>query len=75
MIEELYQQMLAKALAHYFEAKLLILDFSDFSLKVNVWVVIFSFLVNESHLEFMLTILCLNDYRCKASMVSPKETL
>lgn len=32
---ELYQQMLAKALAHYFEAKLLILDVSDFSLKMQ----------------------------------------
>ncbi|KAL0299616.1 UNVERIFIED_CONTAM: Spastin [Sesamum radiatum] len=30
---ELYQQMLAKALAHYFEAKLLLLDMNDFSLK------------------------------------------
>ncbi|KAF5800840.1 putative AAA+ ATPase domain, ATPase, AAA-type, core, AAA ATPase, AAA+ lid domain-containing protein [Helianthus annuus] len=32
---ELYQQMLAKALAHYFEAKLLLLDVTDFSLKVQ----------------------------------------
>jgi hypothetical protein len=32
---ELYQQMLAKALAHYFEAKLLLLDINDFSLKVQ----------------------------------------
>ncbi|EYU23405.1 hypothetical protein MIMGU_mgv1a001595mg [Erythranthe guttata] len=31
---ELYQQMLAKALAHYFEAKLLLLDVTDFSLKI-----------------------------------------
>lgn len=31
---ELYQQMLAKALAHYFNAKLLLLDVTDFSLKV-----------------------------------------
>ncbi|KAL8556699.1 hypothetical protein ACS0TY_004235 [Phlomoides rotata] len=31
---ELYQQMLAKALAHYFEAKLLLLDINDFSLKM-----------------------------------------
>lgn len=29
--------MLAKALAHYFEAKLLLLDVTDFSLKVGVW--------------------------------------
>ena len=28
--------MLAKALAHYFEAKLLLLDVTDFSLKVSV---------------------------------------
>lgn len=33
--KELYQQMLAKALAHYFEAKLLLLDINDFSLKVQ----------------------------------------
>ncbi|KAG5539595.1 hypothetical protein RHGRI_019960 [Rhododendron griersonianum] len=33
--EELYQQMLAKALAHYFEAKLLLLDVTDFLLKVQ----------------------------------------
>ncbi|KAK1276092.1 Katanin p60 ATPase-containing subunit A1 [Acorus gramineus] len=32
---ELYQQMLAKALAHYFETKLLLLDVTDFSLKVQ----------------------------------------
>ncbi|CAA0838200.1 P-loop containing nucleoside triphosphate hydrolases superfamily protein [Striga hermonthica] len=30
---ELYQQMLAKALAHYFGAELLLLDVNDFSLK------------------------------------------
>uniref|UniRef100_A0A803LWC1 AAA+ ATPase domain-containing protein n=1 Tax=Chenopodium quinoa TaxID=63459 RepID=A0A803LWC1_CHEQI len=32
---ELYQQMLAKALAHFFEAKLLLLDVNDFVLKVG----------------------------------------
>jgi len=32
---EPYLQMLAKALAHYFEAKLLLLDVTDFSLKVQ----------------------------------------
>ncbi|KAL8544153.1 hypothetical protein ACS0TY_004619 [Phlomoides rotata] len=32
---ELYQQMLAKALAHKFEAKLLLLDLNDFSLKMQ----------------------------------------
>ncbi|CAK9137015.1 unnamed protein product [Ilex paraguariensis] len=32
---ELHQQMLAKALAHYFEAKLLLLDVTDFSLKAR----------------------------------------
>lgn len=32
---ELYQQMLAKALSHYFESKLLLLDVTDFSIKVN----------------------------------------
>ncbi|KZV31525.1 fidgetin-like protein 1-like [Dorcoceras hygrometricum] len=32
---ETYQQMLAKALAHHFEAKLLLLDVTDFSLKIQ----------------------------------------
>ncbi|KAL8557332.1 hypothetical protein ACS0TY_004681 [Phlomoides rotata] len=32
---ELYQQMLAKALAHNFEAKLLLLDLNDFSHKMQ----------------------------------------
>lgn len=32
---ELYQQMLAKALAHYFESKLLLLDVTDFSVKLQ----------------------------------------
>ncbi|XAR52272.1 Adenosinetriphosphatase [Bertholletia excelsa] len=32
---ELYQQRLAKALAHHFEAKLLLLDVTDFSLKMQ----------------------------------------
>jgi len=32
---ELYQQMLAKALAHFFDAKLLLLDVTDFVLKVS----------------------------------------
>ncbi|KAK9094536.1 hypothetical protein Scep_026005 [Stephania cephalantha] len=32
---ELYQQMLAKALAHFFEAKLLLFDVTDFSLKMK----------------------------------------
>lgn len=33
---EFYQQMLAKALAHYFESKLLLLDVTDFSIKVTL---------------------------------------
>ncbi|KAJ0971497.1 hypothetical protein J5N97_019456 [Dioscorea zingiberensis] len=32
---ELYQQMLARALANYFDAKLLLLDVTDFSLKIQ----------------------------------------
>ncbi|RZS18951.1 hypothetical protein BHM03_00051284 [Ensete ventricosum] len=32
---ELYQQMLAKALAHYYEAKLLLLDVTEFSIKIQ----------------------------------------
>ncbi|CAI0417030.1 unnamed protein product [Linum tenue] len=41
---ELYQQMLAKALAHYFDAKLLMLDITDFSLKVRATSLHFTFL-------------------------------
>ncbi|RYR58802.1 hypothetical protein Ahy_A05g024677 isoform A [Arachis hypogaea] len=33
--KELYQQVYAKALAHYFKAKLLLLDLTDFSLKIQ----------------------------------------
>ncbi|CAN4087681.1 unnamed protein product [Withania somnifera] len=33
---ELYQQTLAKALAHHFDAKLLLLDITDFSLKMQM---------------------------------------
>lgn len=36
-LEENYQQLLAKALAHYFQAKLLLLDVTDFSLKVSTY--------------------------------------
>jgi len=36
-VEELYQQMLAKALAHFFDAKLLLLDVTDFYLKVSIY--------------------------------------
>jgi hypothetical protein len=36
LLEELYQQMLAKALAHYFQAKLLLLDPTDFLIKVSL---------------------------------------
>ncbi|KAL2922120.1 ATPase family AAA domain-containing protein 1-A [Bienertia sinuspersici] len=32
---ELYQQLLTKALAHYFDAKLLLLDVADFSIKMQ----------------------------------------
>ncbi|CAN8252726.1 unnamed protein product [Cochlearia groenlandica] len=32
---EFYQQMLAKALSHYFESKLLLLDITDFSVKIQ----------------------------------------
>ncbi|KAI3425422.1 AAA domain-containing protein [Psidium guajava] len=32
---ELYQQMLAKALSHFFESKLLLLDITEFSLKMQ----------------------------------------
>ncbi|KAL1206722.1 Katanin p60 ATPase-containing subunit A1 [Cardamine amara subsp. amara] len=32
---EFYQQMLAKALSHYFESKLLLLDVTDFSIKIQ----------------------------------------
>lgn len=42
VLPEMYQQNLAKALAHHFEAKLLLLDASDFSLKVSREVINFS---------------------------------
>ncbi|KAL0728853.1 hypothetical protein Bca4012_024946 [Brassica carinata] len=32
---EFYQQLLAKALSHYFESKLLLLDVNDFSIKIQ----------------------------------------
>lgn len=35
--------MLAKALAHFFEAKLLLLDVTDFSLKVSIWCFVVSY--------------------------------
>lgn len=34
---EPYLQSLAKALSHYFKARLLILDATDFSLRVSSW--------------------------------------
>nr|XP_017241979.1 PREDICTED: peroxisome biosynthesis protein PAS1-like [Daucus carota subsp. sativus] len=34
-VSELYHQMLAKALSHYFKAKLLLLDVTDFSMKMQ----------------------------------------
>lgn len=39
---EMCQQMLAKALARHFEAKLLLLDLAEFSLKVIVFDVLIS---------------------------------
>lgn len=36
--EEPYQQNLARALAHYFESKLLLLDITDFSLEVVIYI-------------------------------------
>lgn len=41
--------MLAKALAHYFEAKLLLLDVTDFSLKVSGRALNFQFLLLTSN--------------------------
>lgn len=38
--EELYHQMLAKALAHYFKSELLLLDIPDFSVKVPKYYII-----------------------------------
>lgn len=48
---EFYQQMLAKALAHHFEAKLLLLDIADFSIKVN-------YLESHSHLSCAFIFSC-----------------
>lgn len=52
---ELYQQMLAKALAHYFEAKLLLLDVTDFSLKVSLYLEI-TFLCSQQELNLLIII-------------------
>lgn len=38
IFEEFYQQTLAQALAHCFESKLLLLDITDFSLKVAIYI-------------------------------------
>lgn len=38
---EFYQQRLAKALSHYCESKLLLLDITDFSIKVNQQHIVF----------------------------------
>lgn len=50
---EFYQQMLAKALSHYFESKLLLLDITDFSIKVNQSMHVYYFpLQNRIVLDF-----------------------
>ncbi|MFS7941938.1 putative AAA+ ATPase domain, ATPase, AAA-type, core, AAA ATPase, AAA+ lid domain-containing protein [Helianthus anomalus] len=63
---ELYQQMLVKALAHYFEAKLLLLDVTDFSLKVRLRCVIITFLPFEFTNPLVLILV-----RSKANMEVP----
>lgn len=69
--EELYQQMLAKGLAHYFDAKLLILDVIDFALKVSCYIFIF-----VSHvLNAVLTSRWTLSYRSRVNSVLPTKIL
>ncbi|KAK4777298.1 hypothetical protein SAY87_017485 [Trapa incisa] len=49
---ELYQQTLCKALAHYFESKLLIIDISEFSLKMQNK---YSYPTKESSLKWSIS--------------------
>lgn len=49
VFEEFYQENLAKALAHYFESKLLILDIYNF-----VWKVVFNIFFTLLSLVFVL---------------------
>ncbi|KAM0902472.1 hypothetical protein ACQ4PT_019291 [Festuca glaucescens] len=46
---ELYQQMLAKALAHYFEAKILLLDPTDFLIKILPSLFLIALLLRTVH--------------------------
>lgn len=48
---EMYHQTLAKALAHFFEAKLLLLDVTDFNLKVS-WEAM-QFFLHMKHIIFL----------------------
>ncbi|KAF2571928.1 hypothetical protein F2Q70_00001458 [Brassica cretica] len=55
---ELYQQMLAKALAHFFDAKLLLLDVNDFALKIQSK-------YGSGNTESSLLLLDVNDFALK----------
>lgn len=69
---ELYQQALAKALAQHFDAKLLLLDLHEFSLKVGLFVVIV-FKLNSCEYFVLCTYLfhfLFHGYRCRASIIS-----
>ncbi|KAL3643097.1 hypothetical protein CASFOL_013912 [Castilleja foliolosa] len=61
----LYQQMLARALAHHFEAKLLLLDLTDFSLKELYQQMLDRALAH--HFEAKLLLLDLADFSLKLS--------
>lgn len=71
---EFYQQALARALAHHFEAKLLLLDLNDFSLKVicvschslQMLFLVLTHLYTDVY--FVRSITC----RCRASMAVPR---
>lgn len=51
---ELYHQMLAKALAHVFESKLLLLDVTDFSIKVTIC----SFSIQQTLAHHTVILIC-----------------
>ncbi|KAK4350907.1 hypothetical protein RND71_030220 [Anisodus tanguticus] len=58
---ELYQQTLAKALVHHFDAKLLLLDLTDFFSSILAYLLLI--------LLFHVSII----YRCRASMTSSRK--
>lgn len=62
--QELHQQMLAKALAHHLESKLLLLDITDFSRKV----IIFIFKLYLNWIESTILTCPISLFRYRANM-------